>query len=349
MRPATTVLSVVLAIVASSPVLFYGRDAHAATTERVSVASDGTQGNLGSGYNGLSLSADGRVVAFDSGAGNLVAGDTNGSPDIFVHDRQTGQTTRVSVASDGTQGNDRSYSPSISGDGRFVAFDSLAANLVPGDTNGYHDIFVHDRQTGQTTRVSVASDGTPGSQWSYSPSISADGRFVTFHSGASDLVAADTNGYTDVFVHDRQTGQTTRASVASGGTQGNDRSYAPSISGDGRFVAFDSLARNLVPGDTNSQPDVFVHDRQTGQTTRVSVASDGTQGDDRSFYPSISADGRLLAFGSWATNLVAADTNGYSDVFVRDRQTGQTTRVSVPSDGAQGNDSSDSTLSLIHI
>jgi Tol biopolymer transport system component len=307
-------------------------------TTRVSVASDGTEGNGHS--ESPSISADGRYVAFASYASNLVPGDTNGVMDVFVHDRLTGQTTRVSVASDGTQGNGESRYPSISADGRYVAFMSYASNLVPGDTNGVMDVFVHDRLTGQTTRVSVASDGTQGNGDSVSPSISADGRYVAFMSYAYNLVPGDTNGKADVFVHDRLTGQTTRVSVASDGTQGNDGSGGASISANGRYVAFVSGASNLVPGDTNGVDDVFVHDRLTGQTTRVSVASDGTQGNGDSWWPSISADGRYVAFMSWASNLVPGDTNGTWDVFVHDRLTGQTTRVSVASDGTEGNSDS---------
>jgi len=223
---------------------------------------------------------------------------------------------RVSVASGGTQGNGDSGCPSISADGRYVAFQSYASNLVPGDTNEVGDVFVHDRLTGQTTRVSVASDGTEGNDYSRRPSISADGRYVAFASLASNLVPGDTNGTWDVFVHDRLTGQTTRVSVASGGAQGNSGSWCPSISADGRYVAFQSYASNLVPGDTNGVLDVFVHDRLTGQTTRVSVASDGTQGDSYSFGSSISADGRYVAFSSLASNLVPGDTNDKPDIFV---------------------------------
>jgi Tol biopolymer transport system component len=224
----------------------------------------------------------------------------------------------VSVASDGTQGNSHSVSPSISADGRYVAFSSLASNLVPGDTNGKQDIFVHDRLTGQTTRVSVASDGTQGNGDSDFASISADGRYVAFSSLASNLVAGDTNGTWDVFVHDRLTGQTTRVSVASDGTQGNEDSIGVEISADGRYVAFTSLASNLVAGDTNGTWDVFVHDRLTGQTTRVSVASDGTEGNGHSLYGlSISADGRYVAFASVASNLVSGDANGgITDAFI---------------------------------
>ena len=317
-----------------------GATASAGITTRVSVASDGTQGNGNS--SNPSISSDGRYVAFHSGATSLVPGDTNGHSDVFVHDRQTGQTTRVSVASDGSQGNKGAGGQSISADGRYVAFHSTASNLVPGDTNSTGDVFAHDRETGQTTRVHVASDGTEANGYSDETSISADGRYVIFASWASNLVSDDTNGRKDIFVHDRQTGQTIRVSVASDGAQGNHDSYHVSISVDGRYVAFGSVASNLVPGDSNSTPDVFVHDRQTGQTTRVSVASDGTQGDGNSGFRSlfIVADGRYVAFTSSAGNLVSDDTNGHRDVFVHDRQTGQTTRVSVASDATQGNDAS---------
>jgi tricorn protease-like protein len=312
--------------------------AEAAETTLVSVDSAGTQGN-GHCYS-LSLSADGRYVAFQSAASNLVPGDTNNYTDIFVHDRQTGDTARVSVSSSGAQGNSESEWPSISADGRYVAFDSPASNLVTGDT-GYYDVFVHDRQTGQTARVSVSSGGAQGNRDSGWPSISADGRYVAFRSAASNLVTGDTNNRYDIFVHDRQTGQTSRVSMDSAGTQGNHDSGWPSISADGRYVAFQSYASNLVPGDTNNASDVFVHDRQTGQTSRVSMDSAGTQGNNESLYLAISADGRFVAFQSYASNLVPGDTNNAPDVFVHDRQTGQTTRASVSSSGAQGNSGSD--------
>lgn len=303
-------------------------------TTRVSVASDRTQASSQS--QDPSISADGRYVFFSSSANNLVSGDTNVRPDVFVYDRQTGQTTRVSVASNGAQGNEGSISPSISADGRYVAFTSYASNLVNGDTNGYPDVFVYDWQTGQTTRVSVSSNGTQGNWTSNDPSISSDGRYVIFGSVARNLVSGDTNNYWDVFVYDRQTGQTTRVSVSSNGIQGNGDSYSiSSISTDGRIVAFTSSASNLVSNDTNSRQDVFVHDRQTGQTTRISVAPDGTQGNSTSGAPSISSDGRYVAFQSQANNLVTGDTNLSTDTFVYDRQTGQMTRVSVTSSGLE--------------
>lgn len=309
--------------------------AMAQTTELVSVDSVGGQGNSISFL--PSISADSRFVVFASFANNLVAGDTNGRMDIFVHDRQTGVTERVNVDSAGNQALDfDSDRPSISADGRFVAFDSHAGNLVANDTNpnGQNDIFVHDRLTGITELVSVDSAGNQGFNFSFFASISADGRFVAFDS-ASQLAVGDTNGAVDVFVHDRLTGETELVSVDSAGTQGNGN--RPKISADGRFVAFESFASNLVAGDTNGDWDVFVHDRLTGVTERVSVDSAGNQGNNFSFRPSISADGRFVAFDSRANNLATGDTNGRDDVFVRDRQNGVTELVSANLSGTLGN------------
>ncbi|MEE8315002.1 MAG: hypothetical protein V3R70_00475 [Syntrophobacteria bacterium] len=300
-------------------------------TERLSVDSSGVEGNNAS--NNPATSSDGRYVAFESKADNLVAGDILGFDDIFVRDRQTPTTTRVSVDSGGAEGSGHSYSPSISGDGRYVAFESNANDLVAGDTNPLSDIFVHELPGGPTTLVSVDSFGAqdvPSS--SFSPSISADGRYVAFDSDA-DLVAGDTNGKVDIFVHDRDADgngtydepgpvgvSTVRVSVASGGVEVYDPSYSPSISADGRYVAFESISPDLVAGDTNVKVDIFVHDRQTGATTRVSKDSAGVKGNGNSNDPSMSADGKSVAFQSDADNLVAGDTLGFPDIFVDDLQ-----------------------------
>jgi len=309
------------------------------TTERVSVDSAGSQGNKNSWAD--AISGDGRYVAFHSEASNLVPGDTNDGFDVFVHDRQTGVSERVSVDSAGNQGNNVSGWPAISGDGRYVAFESSASNLVAGDINSHCDIFVHDRQTGVTERVSVDTAGNEGNYESYMPAISADGRYVAFQSGALNLVPGDTNVEMDIFVHERQTGITERVSVDSGGNEGNGQSEPPAISADGRYVAFGSWASNLVPGDTNADMDVFVHDRQTEVTERVSVDNAGNQGNGYSDFPAVSADGRYITFFSTASNLVVGDTNNRVDVFVHDRQTGVTERVSVDSVGNEGNASSE--------
>jgi Tol biopolymer transport system component len=315
----------------------------AQVTQRASVDSAGTQGDADSGTFGVAISADGRFVAFASAASNLVPGDTNGVSDVFVRDRITGTTERVSVSSTGVQGNGLSDNPAVSSDGRFIAFTSLATNLVPGDTNGYPDIFVRDRLNGTTERVNVDSAGAQAIFGSDFPAISSDGRYVAFWSYARNLVPSDTNGFGDVFVHDRLSGATERVSVDSSGAQGNGDSgfNGLSISGDGRYVAFTSDATNLVAGDTNGCSDVFVHDRQTAATVRVSVDSGGLQANAASYSACISADGSTVAFSSYATNLVAGDTNAQFDVFVHERLSGVTERASVDSNGAQANGGSD--------
>ncbi len=304
-------------------------------TTRLSVDAVGVEGNNVS--EAPALSGNGRFVAFASWASNLVPGDGNGAFDVFVRDRVLGTITRVSVSSAGVEGNGPSRFPAISDDGRFVAFESDATNLVPGDANSVWDIFVHDRQTGTTTRVSFNAASGPNSGGGFAAPLSGDGRFVAFHSAANTLVPGDTNNESDIFVSDRQTGVITRVSVDSAGAQSNNDSYFPAISADGRFVTFYSTATNLVPGDTNNMEDVFVHDRQTGATTRVSVDSAGIQGNSNSRSPALSGTGRFITFQSVATNLVPGDGHNDWDIFVHDRQTGATTRVSVDSAGLEVN------------
>ena len=200
---------------------------------------------------------------------------------------------------------------------------------------------MHDRQTGATTRISVDNGGNEGNGFSCCPTISGNGRFASYASGASNLVANDTNGVFDLFVHDLLLGVTTRVSVDSSGAEGDGSSCcSSSVSADGLLVAFRSASTNLVLGDTNATNDLFVHDRLTGVTTRVSVDSNGGEANNASSNAAISADGRFVAFGSEASNLVAVDTNAVSDFFLHDRQTGATTRVSVAKNGDQGNDAS---------
>ncbi len=312
------------------------------TTERVSVSSSGEQANGRStaslrGTYGPPISADGRNVAFVSSATNLVESDTNDTEDVFVCDLQTGTTELVSVNSSGEQANGFSDRLSISSDGRFVAFQSRASNLVPNDTNRWNDVFVHDRQTGATELVSVNTSEEQTNGDSYRSSISSDGRFVAFESKASNLVANDTNGEFDVFVRDRQTGTTERVSVNSSGEQTISSSRFPSISSDGRFIAFNSYgASNLVPNETFVK-DVFVHDRQTGTTEIVSIDDSGKKGRASSKRASISSDGRFVAFDSRAGNLVPNDTNTTRDIFVHDRQRETTQRVNVDSSGNEAN------------
>lgn len=307
------------------------RDQVAGITERVSLTNSGQQVNDNSGT--PSVSADGRYIVFESFATNIVPNVVPKTMNIFIRDRQLKTTTLVSMSTTGTPGNATSANTVISDDGRFVTFQSDASNLVPGDTNGGTDIFEYEVATKKLTRVSVSGSGVQGNRNSRYPSISGDGRYVAFISEATNLVSGDTNGLRDVFVHDRITGSTERVNLSSTGAQANlnsgDTRHTVSISADGRYVAFESLATNLAPGESNNTYDIFVRDRQAGTTERASVSSTGIGGDSASQFPAISADGRYVVFQSAASNLVPADANNVEDIFMHDRLTGQTIRASV--------------------
>lgn len=304
-------------------------------TRLVSASSSGAQGIYKSWY--PSISADGRFVAFESESPNLVAGDTNNKTDIFVHELLTGQTRRASVSSSGAQANGATYHAFLSRDGRYVSFWGDASNLVPGDTNGTDDGFVHDTVTGETVRVSVSTAGVQSNGRTTITKISHSGRQVVFMSRASNFVPNDTNPEYDIFVHDLDAGTTELVSKSTSGEQANYDCYDGSISGDGNVVSFSSLADNLVPGDSNGTWDAFVHDRITGATELACVNSAGVQGAGWSNGGTVSTDGRFIAFQSIASNLVEGDTNGFWDIFVRDRVAGTTVRVSVDSAGSESN------------
>ena len=335
-------------------------DLETGETIRVSVSSDGEETDNGTAEN-PSISADGRYIAFEATARNFVGEEQNGESDIFIHHRLTGITTRISVPGSGEPGNGDSSEPSLSADGRYVAFASKASNFVALETEGinWSDVFFADRDTDEDgiydelgatniVQISVNGVGEVAEGGSFRPSISADGRFIAFDSTAVDLVAHETAVGLDVFVHDRDTdedgifdeaGATElyHVSVDSDGNAANDASSFPTISADGRYVAFRSLATNLVDGDTNNQYDIFVHDMVTRQTTRVSVDGNGNQANGHSDDASISGDGQLVAFQSTADNLVEGDTNNNYDIFVHNRATGETTRISLAEDGSEGN------------
>ena len=297
--------------------------------------SPGGQGADG-GSSGPELSPSGRYLVYSSHASNLVAGDSNGQTDVFLHDRKTGVTELVSVASSGGQGDGASSNASVTGDGRYVVFQSEASNLVPDDTNGATDVFVRDREQGLTTRVSLSSTGVQATAPSMAPDVSQDGRLVAFTSKAGDLVAGDDNGHWDVFLHDRLTSETSLVSKGQLGEPADQGSWHPSIAADGSCVAYFSLATNLVPGDLNGERDVFVCEVQSGQSSLVSVNAAGEQTDGGSGDVELSQDGRYVTFSSHAKNLVPGDTNSREDVFVHDRQTGEVRRVSVGPLGQEG-------------
>ncbi|MBK7642431.1 MAG: PD40 domain-containing protein [Planctomycetes bacterium] len=305
------------------------------STELVSVSTSGTPGNGDSGLSGMAMSADGRYIAFASFATNLVAGDTNNTIDIFLRDRQNGTTVLVSADSSGVQGNLVSFEPSITPDGRFVAFSSQATNLVPGDTNGVWDVFVRDTLLGTTVRASVSTGGVEGNGASWDADLTPDGRYMVFQSQATNLVAGSFQSSTQIFLRDMQTGTVECISLAAPGVGGSASSAHPSLSADGRFVAFSSVAADLIAGDTNGVLDCFVRDRLLGTTDVVSASLGGSSGNGACGLAQISTDGRFVAFDSDASDLVAGDTNMNRDVFVRDLAAGTTERVTLDSSGAE--------------
>lgn len=314
-------------------VFFYDR--YTSEFERVSRAYDGGEPNNQSSL--PSVSADGRFVLYQSTASNIVENDSNGGYDIFLFDRSTGITELVSVNSDGDQANDGAYFPSMSDDARYIVCQSIATNLVPEDTSADHDIYVFDRDTGEVVQGSVSSGGAQTSESCVAPDISSDGSCVVFRSSATDLVSGDTNGNHDIFLRDISAGTTELISTSSTGVQGNAYNSNASVSGDGRYVVFESASTNLVPGDTNGFTDVFLKDRQNGTIRLVSLDSEGGSSDGASYGASISQDGRYVSFLSNATELIEDDTNGFGDIFVSDMTEGTMQRVSLAYDGSESN------------
>lgn len=323
-----------------------------------------TPGGIAGGVQGVSslvppfqggphiLSADNRYVVFSSPSDQLVAGDVNGVQDVFLRDRQTGTTTIVSLAADGSQANGDSGTPVISADGRYVAFVSVATNLVPGDANGYFDVFVRDLQTGTNALVSVSTSGAQANFGGSDPTISADGRYIAFASYSQNLVPPEANLYnTDVFVRDMLLGTTERVSVRPDGSQiiGSE-SMRPSISADGSRIAF-MVLDNTLGGPTPQVPPnlhkgVYVRDLNTSQTILVSVRPDGSPSERLlSLDPVISANGRYVSFTNWEDldpnypDSAEEDDGPFRDVFVRDLQGGITERISLPFPGGPAEES----------
>ena len=301
------------------------------TTRLISVDQSGGVGNLDS-WSG-ELSTDGSLVAFTSKATDLVSGDTNDEPDIFVRDRGAKSTTKISEAPGGGQANDGSYGPAVTPGGRFVAFYSHATNLVAGDTNGREDVFLFDRSTRVTTLVSHSITGGSANGLSFSPSISANGRYVTYFSTAGDIVPRDGGAFA-IFIWDRLTDETILISRGLDGKPATKNSYYPDISSDGRYVTFSSYAKNLVQGLQNRRRHVYLYDRIADAIVRVDQTPDGAPGNKRAASaPTISLDGTHVAFGSRARNLSARDSNYYSDVFVYDVESGTIELITHAYDG----------------
>jgi len=315
------------------------RDRQQATTRRISLAVDGTDANDTS----LEpvISADGSIIAFTSSASNLVASDVNGSSDVFIYNVTNHTIQRVSTDSSGNEADGDSRMADISQNGRFVVFESTAANLVAGDNNQVSDVFLRDMVSNNVQRVSLGNLGEEAVGASYEPAVSDDGRFIIFASDADNLVANDNNGVKDIFVRDRLENTTRRLSVASDGVEANAGSDAPEISGNGTVAVYRSEATNLVNEDTNNARDIFSHDLLSALTERLSVNSLGEEANAAAFtMPAITVDGRYVAFYSAANNLVANDFNVSWDVFVHDRTKHITNIVSVNNDGMAGDASS---------
>jgi Tol biopolymer transport system component len=299
--------------------------------EVVSLADDGSPSNGHSG-NFTQATPNGRLVVFDSLGSNLVAGDTNNTFDVFVRIRFGGtHTERVSVATGGGQADGASFAQGISQDGRFVLFTSDATNLVPGDTNKAADLFIRDRAYQRTLRINLSSTGEQADNYVADAKISPSGRYVVFRSPATNLVPGDTNGRDDVFLIDRFTRKIELITVDSNGVQLPGGGGAPSVSADGRYVAF-------TGNDGTGRLQVLLRDRVAGTTRQVSVSSTGEPANSLSLRPSISANGRYLAFESGATNLVVPNLSGpQQQVYVRDLQAGRTVLASVSNAGKPGN------------
>ncbi len=316
------------------------RDTVNGTTTRVNVSTSGAQDNSKLGSGAASISANGRYVAFLSGATDLAPDIPSGLVNVFVHDLRTGTTVDASVNSDGQPADASSFDPVISASGRYVAFSTNSSNFEDAiGTLGAAQVYVRDRSEGTTSIASVSDSGVPADRSvtasTLATGISADGRVVAFSTEANNLVPADTNYADDVFVHDMATGATQRVSVSSTGAQAASDSVGGSLSSDGTKIVFDSDASNLVPRDHIATYDVFFRDLTTGRTRLVSRSSGDKQGNNASSSGMLSADGRHVVFRSFATNLVPGDTNGAMDVFVRDLGRGRTQRVDVTRAGAQ--------------
>ena len=346
--------AIVIAVLSTLPLAGAKQPPPTHDAELISIGLDGQAGSgsnyyVGSEITAAAVSADGRYVVFSSLAENLTIDDVSGWH-IYLRDRAAGTTTLIA------DGSNSGGSPVISADGQYIAFRSLNRYLVADedDTNGSVDIFVYERASGSIKRVSVSSDGSEGIGCSCGwpddcngcepdkvnshPSISSDGQYITFTSFSSNFVDGDLADTPDVFIHDQWAGTTTIVSCASDGTPGNDDSGEPSISADGNFITFSSEASNLVAEDLNDYQDVFLWQRTTGSMTRVSVASDGSEGNLKSTDPVISKDGNLIAFTSGADNLDSADSNGFVyDVFLHDQSKGTTSILSSSlANGASG-------------
>jgi Tol biopolymer transport system component len=304
--------------------------------EPLNVDVQGVAGNSSYPYETLSeaihVSDDGHFVLFLSSASNLVSDDDNGSGvDIFLLDRETGKLQRVlsSVSSDFPEGS--IMGGTLSGDGQYIAFESWNQRLIANDANNTGDVFLYERSSGAITLVSHTPEGIAGNQRSTLLDISPDGRFVLFGSDASDLVPDDTNHQTDIFLFDRTTGVVQRVSVGEKGTQLDDGSVSADMTPDARYIVFDTNASNASHGHRGTTfRKIFRLDRQTGDLTLISRSTGGGYSTGWAYWPSISSDGRFIAFEADATDLVPSDRNKLRDIFLCDVLTSKMARLNVP-------------------
>ena len=319
-----------VALIKTGPSWLYLVDASTHSAERVDVSALGAQG-----YNATmdgDVAWDGVTVVFDSGATDIVPGDTNGVGDVFLSQVDAGSVIRVSETAAG-EANGGSFEPRISADGSTIVFTGFATNLLPGVAT-VPQVYRYDVPTGQLSLL-VPSAGA-GSPYTSSPAVTAGGRFVAYASSTQGEYGDD-NYYGDVFLVDTKTGATEQISVATDGMPGNFFSGNPSISLTGQLVAFESEADNLAPDDSNTVFDVFVRDRASKTTRLVSRNPAGLPGNGDSMTPLIANGGEGVVFGSQASDLVAGDTNDAYDVFYADLATGAVTRLSVGAGGVQAN------------
>ncbi|MFJ4866625.1 hypothetical protein [Streptomyces sp. NPDC088748] len=318
-----------------------------ASGNNVALVSKSSVGSGSQSGNGQSLQADvsanGKFVAFQSDSSNISPGGKPGSQ-VYLKDLETGAVSLISATDipAGVPAEPGSHNPSISDDGRFIAFESSAGNLQAGgsqDTNGKMDIYIYDQATRTIRRVS-APNGQQPNDHSRSPAISGDGKYITFASDAGNLSTEDADSVRDVFRYNRETGVINLVSKRNSGGASNGDSDKPQISGDGTRIVYQSDATNLTDPDTNGAADVFLtHMFATSSvTSRVSITSAGAQSNEDSTNPTISANGEIVAFASSATNIVTGDTNAVADIFLRKVTPGGTTqRVSLSVDRSQAN------------
>lgn len=314
------------------------KDLKTGKVRRVSTGTLEEEGDSDSWWS--SITPNGRYVVFVSNASNLVFGDNNDTTDIFRKDLKTGKILRVSTDAQGVEGNSDSWWPVMTPNGRYVVFGSAAKNLVPGDSNDTYDIFRKDLKTGKVLRVSTNAQGVEGNSDSWWSAVTPNGRYIVFGSAASNLVPGDSNGSYDIFRKDLKTGKILRVSTDEKGVEGNSDSEWSAITRNSRYVFFGSVASNLVPDDSNDSYDIFRKDLKTGKVLRVSTDAQGEEGNAESYEPAITPNGRYVAFGSDASNLVAGDNNDAQDIFRKDIKTGKIRRVSTDSEGVGGDSGS---------